>query len=134
MNAMNLPGFDAEASLGPTLGIYGGKAVQFRISGNFVASLGTVNPQQFLGGISAVVGDCFGSTDQCIDRFCSTATPGPEKAKCFAACQKSSVCSGCRCSCSPNCNRTCLRECTRSTPSAILRCRGDCFPGSVLSL
>jgi hypothetical protein len=38
---MKLPQFNAESSLGPTMGIYQGKAVHFRISA------GQVHPQQF---------------------------------------------------------------------------------------
>jgi hypothetical protein len=44
---MKLPRFNAESSLGPTMGIYRGKAVHFRISG------GQVHPQQF-GSLVAI--------------------------------------------------------------------------------
>jgi hypothetical protein len=125
---MNLPKFNAEASLGPTTGIYVGKAIHFRISGGVIVRLGAVKPQQLFGLGSIFGGDCFGSTDQCIDSFCSLLPPGPQKAKCFAACQQPSVCGDCRCTCTTDCVRTCLRTCTKSTPSDILTCRGSCFP------
>ncbi len=120
---MNMPGFDAESSLGPTKGIYRGKAAHFRISGGFVARLGAIRPQQLFGFGSIFGRDCFGSTEQCFQTFCSTVPFGPPKAKCFAACQQPSVCGDCRCTFG-----RCERVCTRSTPSASLKCRRSCFP------
>lgn len=125
---MSMPVFNAEASLGPTMGIYRGKAVHFPISGGFLARLGAVKPQQLFGFGSLFGGDCFGSAEQCFETSCSSLPFGPLKAKCHAACQQPSVCGDCRCTCTPDCVRTCQRECTRSTPSAILRCRRSCFP------
>src|SRR5436305_8185099 len=91
---MNIPGFDAEASLGPTLGMYRGKAVHSRISGGFVARLDAVKPQQLVG-FGTTIADCFGSIDQC-QNLCSHDTPH-QKALCLTACKRLSVCEGCRC-------------------------------------
>lgn len=122
---MNMPGFNAESSLGPAIGFYRGKAVYF--GGSLAAKLGTVQPQQ-LHGFGTIFGlDCFGSVGDCVQNFCNDLT-GQDRAKCVAACLKPSVCGGCSCRCAPNCARTCERVCTRSTPSAFLRCRGPCFP------
>lgn len=126
---MSLPGFDAESSIGPSKGIYGGRAVHSPGHGGMAAGLGHVHPQQLLGdGLGSILfGDCFGSFENCLETYCFGLV-GQQRAKCFAACQKPSVCSDCFCSCSPNCIRTCQRECTKSTPSVFLRCRGSCFP------
>jgi hypothetical protein len=121
---MKLPQFNAEASLGSAMGIYGGGGLFTFLSGG----LGAVKPQQLFGLGSIFGGDCFGSINQCIDNFCGKLPPGPLKAKCFAACQQPSVCCDCRCACTPDCVRTCLRTCTKSTPSDILRCSGSCVP------
>lgn len=132
---MNMPGFHAEASLGPALGVYRGVAVHSR-SGNTVA----VKPQQLLAprigigglGVGGVVGifDCHGSTQQCIENNC-IGLPVKQQGICRSACQQPSKCSGCVCTCSPNCARTCQRTCTRSFTNAaggfiVLTCRGDC--------
>lgn len=121
---MNIPQFTAEAALGRPRGSYRAKAVHFIGRGR------GIDPQQFSRFGNFLGGDCFGSTEQCIETFCVNVAPGKQKAACFAACGQPSVCSGCSCSCSPDCTRTCLRECTRSTTSgsAILRCRRSCFP------
>ncbi len=125
---MRLPEFVAEASLGPSKNIYRGQAIQPRGGGATVAGPGAVHPQQFLGGGlgSILFPDCFGSFDNCLETFCNHLE-GQAHAKCFAACQQPSVCGGCVCSCAPNCTRTCQRTCTKSTPSAILKCRGSCL-------
>lgn len=128
---MNLPGFHAESSLGPALGAYRGQAINLKTHGSLVTRLGAVTPAQLTGRFGVLVPDCFGSTENCIDNFCSTLEGGPEKAKCFAACEKPSVCGGCDCTCSPNCARTCRRTCTKRTPSYVVTCRGSCFPGEV---
>jgi hypothetical protein len=125
---MNVPRFAAEASLGPALGVYRGTAAPPGTA--FAATTAAIEPQQ-RGGFGNRFGvDCFGSADQCENKFCVNLPPGKQRAECFAACQNPSVCSGCQCSCSPNCNRTCGVTCTRRTTSgsAILRCTGSCFP------
>jgi hypothetical protein len=121
---MKLPQFNAEASLGAAMGIYGGGGLFTFLPG----WLGAVKPQQLVGLGSIFGGDCFGSVDQCINNFCVNLPPGKQRAACFAACQQPSVCSGCSCSCTPDCVRTCLQTCTKSTPSDILRCSESCVP------
>src|SRR5215203_3216815 len=101
---MNIPQFSAEASVGPSVGIYRGNAGR-----GFAATLSAVKLQQRFGPIFG--GDCIGSLEQCFETFCKHLPFGPQKAKCFAACQQPSVCSDCRCTCSSNCVRTCEREC-----------------------
>ena len=125
---MNMPGFTAESSLGPTLGIYWRNAVNFRTSGGFVARPGAVKAQQLFGFGTIFGGDCFGSPEQCFETFCSSLPFGPPKAKCSAACQQPSVCGDCRCTFNPDGVQTCQRTCTRSTPSDILICKRPCFP------
>lgn len=127
---MKLPQFNAEASLGPTRGVYGGKVVRLRTKTAFAVRTRTIEPQQAFGVGTIFGDDCFGSVDQCLDRFCVNLPPGKQRAECFAACRQPSVCSGCSCSCTPDCVRTCEVECTRSTTSgsAILRCSGSCIP------
>jgi hypothetical protein len=145
---MNIPGFAAESSLGPTMGmyivpgftaasslgparaVYGGENVRLRTKTAFAARTGSIEPQQAFGVGTLFGGDCFGSVDQCLDTFCVNLPPGKQKAQCFAACQQPSVCGGCRCSCTPDCVRTCEVECTKSTTSgsAILKCTRSCVP------
>lgn len=135
---MNMPGFDAEASLGPARGIYRGKAVHLGSSGDFVARLDAVKPQQLgLGGVGTTVGlgDCFGSTEKCIREQCA-GLPVKQQGLCRSACAQPSKCDSCPCKCSPNCVRTCQRTCTRGFVSAsgsfiLLTCRGSCFGDQV---
>src|SRR5215469_10885430 len=86
--------------------------------------------------LEAVVfgGNCFGSVDGCIDKFCLNLPPGPQKASYFAAFGQPSACSACSCSCNSNCDRTCERICTRRTTSGsdILTCRTPCIPPIVV--
>jgi len=78
---MNMPGFDAESSLGPTTGIYRGKAVFGRLGA------GEVSLQQF--GASSFLGR-FGVTKRCcgystlLHRFvCATRIVSPlEQCEC----------------------------------------------------
>ena len=125
---MKLPQFNAEASLGSTMGRYVGGGLLTFLPGGLIARLGAIEPQQALGVGTIFGGDCFGSVDQCLDRFCVNLPPGKQRAECFAACQQPSVCGDCRCTCTPDCVRTCLRTCTKSTPSAILTCSASCIP------
>ena len=132
MSMYIVPQFTAEASLGPTRGVYGGKIVRLRTKTALAAMTGTIELQQALGVGTIFGGDCFGSADQCENRFCVNLPPGKQRAQCFAACQQPSVCSDCSCSCTPNCVRTCEFEWTRRTTSgsAILKCTGSCVPVS----
>jgi hypothetical protein len=123
---MNLPRFTAEASLGPAEWIYRGSAAPAA----FGATTATIEPQLRPGFGDLFGVDCFGSAEQCENKFCVNLPGGKQRAECFAACQQPSVCSGCQCTCSSDCHRTCGVTCTRSTTSgsAILRCTGSCFP------
>src|SRR5262249_36539756 len=125
-----VPQFSAEASPGPTHGVYGGKTVRLRTERAFAVMTGTIEPQQAFGVGPIIGGDCFGSVDQCKDRFCVTLPRGKQRAECFAACLQPSVCSDCNCSCTPNCVRTCEVESTKRTTSgsAILKCTESCVP------
>jgi hypothetical protein len=133
---MNIPGFVAESSLGPALGLYRGRAVHFQISGGFVARLDAVKPQQMFGlglGVENTVGlgDCFGSAGRCITKFCNHLS-GKQRAACVIACNQPSKCGGCDCTFTPAGVRTCQRTCTRKSPpgntfQTRLTCTGSCF-------
>ena len=128
----HIPGFGAESSLGPAMGMYMGKSAHFWTNRGFAAGIVSITPEQSSLLATIIGSDCFGSVDQCLDRFCVNLPPGKQRAECFAACQQPSVCSDCSCSCTPNCVRTCEVECTRRTTSgsAILKCTGSCVPVS----
>src|SRR5262245_42664347 len=56
-----VPQFSAEASPGPTRGVYGGKTVRLRTERAFAVMTGTIEPQQAFGVGPIIGGDCFGS-------------------------------------------------------------------------
>jgi len=74
---MNMPGFDAESSLGPTIGLFRGKA------GFGGSSMGELFMQQFR---SSFFGGRFGTPLTCCSadsHFCTTRTVSPfERCKC----------------------------------------------------
>src|SRR5262249_18983317 len=89
---MGAPGFTAEATLYQASGHY-------RTGGDFHQAGGALLPAQ-------ASSDCFGTTAQCRQNFCDGLT-GRERAQCFAACARPTVCGPCVCRCSPDCTRTC---------------------------
>ena len=74
---MNMPGFDADLSLGPTIGIYGGNVVSSKLD------VGGVSMQQFRGSF---FGGRFGTPLMCCSadsHFCITRNVFPfERCKC----------------------------------------------------
>jgi hypothetical protein len=119
---MNIPGFGAESSLGPAMGMYMGKSVHFWTNRGFVAGIASISPQQLslLGTFPET--DCFGDLKTCIRVHCLDVPDG----RCRAACAQPAVCGPCRCTCSPDCTRTCERECRKSVTGADLKCTQPC--------
>ena len=127
---MNIPGFSAESSLGPALGMYMGKSVHFWTNRGFVTSIASISPQQLSVPGPFLGSDCFGSVDQCIADHCDLDDPR-QKAACAKACRQPAVCGPCRCRCSPDCIRTCELECRKSIFTGSggfvdLRCTQPC--------
>jgi hypothetical protein len=124
---VNIPGFAAESSLGPAMGMYMGKSVHCWSSRGVAASIASVSPQQLsVFGISPG-SDCFGSRAQCIADHCAGNDLNPRQAiLCIRACGQPAVCGPCRCSAG-----TCEHECRKSFLSssggfADVFCTGPC--------
>jgi hypothetical protein len=58
---MNIPGFAAESSLGPAMGMYTGKAVHFWTNRGFVARITSISPQQL--SVAGTFVNCVGQTE-----------------------------------------------------------------------
>jgi hypothetical protein len=124
---VSIPGFAAESSLGPALGIYIGKSVHRSSSRGVAADVASISPQQLAEFGAAPGSDCFGSLRQCIADHCFGNDLNPmQAALCRRACSQPAVCGPCRCS-----GGVCERECRKSFVSssggfADLFCRGAC--------
>ena len=73
---MNLPGFTAEASLGPATGMYIGEPVHFWSSSGFT---GSISPQQLSTLGTSSRRDCFGSRAQCVADHCIDIDVSPRQ-------------------------------------------------------
>ena len=108
---MNIPGFGAESSLGPTMGIYKGKSIHFWADRGFVADIASISAQQLSTLGTFLASDCFGSVKQCITDHCSDIDDPRQRAACQKACNQPATCTPCLCRCGPDCTRTCEIEC-----------------------
>ena len=91
-----MPGFAAESSLGPAMGMYIGKSAHLWSSGSFAASITSIVPQQLSLFGAAAGHDCFGSLRQCIADHCFEVDNPRQRILCIRACGQPTVCGPCR--------------------------------------
>src|SRR6266481_8832908 len=77
----HIPGFGAESSLGPAMGMYMEKSAHFWTNRGFATGIVSITPQQSSLLATIIGSDCFGSVDQCLDRFCVNLPPGKQRAE-----------------------------------------------------
>ena len=121
-----MPGFAAESSLGPAMGIYIGTSGHFRSSSGFAANVTFVSPQQLSALGTAAASDCFGSLRQCIADHCADVDNPRQRILCIRACGQRAVCGPCICN-AGICERECRKSfVTSSGGFADLYCTGPC--------
>ena len=126
---MNMPGFAAESSLGPPMGMYIGKSVHFWSSSGFAVSITSISPQQLSLLRARPARDCFGSLAECIAEHCIDVDITPrQRILCIRACGQRSVCGPCICDAGTGiCERECRRSfVTSSGGFADVFCTGPC--------
>jgi len=110
-----MPGFAAESSLGPAMGMYIGNSAHFGPNGSFAASIASIVPQQLSLLGTPPAHDCFGSLRQCIADHCADVDNPRQKILCIRACGQRTVCGPCICSSSGFCERECRRSIVTSS-------------------
>ena len=123
-----MPGFAAESSLGPAMGMYIGKSVHFWSSTGFAASITSIAPQQLSVLGTSPGRDCFGSLRQCIADHCVDVDNPRQRILCIRACGQRTVCGPCMCDAGTGiCERECRRSfVTSSGGFADVFCREPC--------